>query len=77
MTWKPRYSGPGHTGICVCGHGWADHHLGLVMNPAYVEATGENYIPQECDFYGCNEEGGLDLEGKAHCFEYRDEGEKA
>jgi hypothetical protein len=70
--WQPRYSGPLRSGICVCGHPWDDHHLGIVMNPAYSEQTGESYIPQECEFYGWNETGGLDEDGKAHCFQYQD-----
>ena len=69
---KPRYSGPGRSGICVCGHSWEDHHLGCVMNTAYVETTHEGYIPQECVFYGFNEMGGLDNEGREHCQTYRD-----
>lgn len=74
--WKPRYSGPGRTGVCVCGHSWQDHHLGVVMNQAYYEATGEAYIPQECEFYGWNARGGLDSVGGIHCEMYRDAGEK-
>lgn len=73
---RPRYSGPGRTGICVCGHRWDDHHLGIVLNPAYIDATGEGYFPQECEFWGCNEEGGLDDKGERHCFQYRDQGEE-
>lgn len=73
LKWNPRYSGPACSGTCICGHSWEDHHLGVVMNPDYVTDTGETYIPQECEFFGCNETGGLDAEGKDHCFGYRDE----
>lgn len=68
------YSGPRRSGTCVCGHLWTDHHLGCVVNPAMVMTTGgpENYILQECEFFGCNEDGGLDAEGNDHCFGYRD-----
>ena len=69
-----RYSGPGRTGICVCGHSWEDHHLGFVMNPGYFAATKEGYVPQECEFYGCNEMGGLDKHGNPHCDGYKDSG---
>jgi len=72
--YRPNYSGPGRTGVCVCGHRWNDHHLGIVMNPAFYDATGEEFFPQECEFYGCNERGGLDAEGNFHCGMYRDSG---
>lgn len=68
-----RYSGPGRSGICVCGHKWEEHHLGVVLNPEYVNETGEAYIPQECEHFGFNEGGGLDAEGEEHCHRYRDE----
>lgn len=70
--YHPRYSGPNCSGICVCGHSWEDHHLGMVMNPVYREQTGEAYIPQECEHYGSNEMGGLDADGNEHCWSYRD-----
>jgi hypothetical protein len=72
--WTPRYSGPDRSGICVCGHSWKDHHLGCVLNPDYIKATGEAYIPGECEFYGWNETGGLDAEGNLHCGSYVDRG---
>ena len=68
------YSGPKRSGVCQCGHGWDDHHLGIVVNPASVETDGgaEWYVPQECEFFGCNELGGLDEEGRPHCGRYVD-----
>ena len=69
-----RYSGIGRTGICVCGHPWGEHHLGIVMNGDFFEATGESYVPQECEHFGFDEFGGLDREGKPHCSRYRDGG---
>jgi len=68
------YSGPNRTGICICGHSWDSHHLGLVMRADAVETDGgpEHYIPQECEAFGANENGGLDGEGKDHCFGYVD-----
>lgn len=78
MKHKPKYSGPGKTGVCVCGHSVFDHHLGVVMNVAYYEQTQEAYVPQECEFYGCNKEGGMmpgpDGEWIDHCFGYQDSG---
>jgi hypothetical protein len=74
---KPRYSGPHCSGICVCGHSWERHHLGVVMNEEFYAATGESYVPQECEFFGFNETGGLELaNGKwvDHCQHYKDRG---
>jgi hypothetical protein len=77
-TYEPRYSGPNRTGICKCGHSWDRHHLGVVMNRDYGDATGEAYVPQECEHFGFNETGGLAfVDGKwvGHCQQYRDEKE--
>lgn len=71
----PRYSGPNRSGVCVCGHSWEDHHLGVVMNREYGDATGEAYLPQECEHFGFNEVGGLEcVDGKwlDHCHSYHD-----
>ena len=80
MKYKPRYSGPGKSGVCVCGHSYEDHHLGMVLNQDYLDQTGEIYVPQECEFYGCNECGGMKptKSGKwvRHCGSYRDRGVK-
>ncbi len=70
--YEPRYSGSNRSGICVCGHKWEDHHLGMVMNQVYAEATNEGYVLGECEFFGFNEMGGLDAEGKDHCNSYKD-----
>jgi hypothetical protein len=77
--YKPLYSGPGATGICICGHPWDHHHLGVVANREYREQTGEGYIPDECDHYGFNEVGGMRYnketqEWEDHCHGYRDSG---
>ena len=70
--YQPRYSGPNRSGICTCGHTWDDHHLGVVLSSVYSEQTKEDYIPQECEYFGCNETGGLDEEGLPHCDYYVD-----
>ena len=74
---SPRYSGSERSGICVCGHSWEEHHLGMVMQAAYIEQTKEGYIPQECEYYGFNEAGGLmpDANGEwiNHCGSYIDQ----
>lgn len=69
---KARYSGPGRTGICICGHPWQEHHMGVVLNEAYWADTGERYILGECEHFGFNETGGLDAEGNVHCTKYVD-----
>jgi hypothetical protein len=45
----------------------------MVLKPDYVDATGEIYIPQECEHYGFNEMGGLDPDGRPHCARYEDD----
>lgn len=71
---EPRYSGPGRSGICICGHSWKQHHLGVVLNQDYYDETGESYVPQECEAHGFNETGGLGPEGEPHCDRYQDRG---
>lgn len=67
-TWTKQY----YSGVCVCGHSWDVHHLCMVMNLDYFNQTGECTVPQECEFYGCNEYGGLDAQGNEHCGGYVD-----
>lgn len=79
MEYKPKYSGPGKSGICKCGHSWQDHHLMLVMRQEYVAATGEGYGVGACQRHGVNEAEGMmyDENGMLvdHCFGYEDRGE--
>jgi hypothetical protein len=63
---KQRYSG-----TCICGHSFEDHHLGMVANPEAYEIMGA-YYAQECEYFGCNENGGLDSKGRPHCGHYQD-----
>ncbi len=74
MNYEPRYSGPKNSGVCICGHSWDDHHLGVVLNEDYFNDTHESYVPEECEVYGFNETGGLDSEGNDHCQRYQDIG---
>lgn len=81
--YKPRYSGPGKSGVCKCGHPWHEHHLSAVLNEEYFAATGEYYVPEECEYYGCNEYGGMmpnpedpDGDWVYHCERYEDRGEE-
>jgi hypothetical protein len=48
--------------LCHCGHSYEDHH-----NSGLVEG-----IAGVCEFFGCNEEGGLDDNGNIHCLRYID-----
>ena len=76
------YSGPGKSGICICGCPWDEHHLGMVVRLGSTltkQGTREYHIPQECDAFGCNETGGMkyneaDGEWEDHCFGYKDRG---
>ncbi len=46
------------------------------MNADYAKATGEAYVPEECEHFGFNEVGGMQLiDGKweNHCQSYCDE----
>lgn len=75
--WLPKYSGPDRSGVCVCGCSWQDHHLCMVMRQAYMDATQEAYIPDECCRYGSNEVGGMKYnketgEWEDHCYGYQD-----
>ena len=74
---KPIYSGPGKSGLCLCGHLWEDHHLSMAMRQEYVDVVKEGYLPGECLRYGCNETGGMRYDRSVHmyvdhCFGYRD-----
>lgn len=79
MANEPRYSGPGKTGICKCGCSWEDHHLGVVLNQDYRAATGEAYLPDECEAFGFNEVSGMKYnettkQWENHCQRYEDSG---
>lgn len=69
-----------NSGICKCGCPWDDHHLGVIVNSAAYKALPEGYppyIPQECERFGFNEDGGKKYNketGKIedHCHQYED-----
>lgn len=67
--YQRRYSGSGRSGLCTCGHSWEDHHLGLVLNEDYRQATGEIYFPQECEF---DQFEGISGPDDCGCQRYRD-----
>lgn len=60
-----------YSGTCTCGHSWEDHHLSAVVAPEAIPIMG-SWLPQECEFYGRNEDGGLDADGNDHCHNYVD-----
>jgi hypothetical protein len=60
-----------YSGTCLCGHSYEDHHLGMVLNPEAHAVMGP-YLPEECEFFGSNEDGGLDEQGQDHCWRYVD-----
>lgn len=39
-----------HSGTCLCGHNYEDHHLGAVLNPDAYAVMGP-YLPEECESY--------------------------
>ena len=60
-----------YSGTCLCGHSYEDHHLGMVLNPEAYAVIGP-HLPEECEFFGSNEDGGLDENGQPHCERYID-----
>ncbi len=60
------------SGTCLCGHDWTDHHLVMVEDPDTAAFIGKSQAPHECEFYGCNEDAGLDEAGQPHCSSYVD-----
>lgn len=59
------------TGMCICGHAFDRHHLGIIANTEAYEIMGP-YLAQECEAFGFNEMGGLDEDGNEHCGWYID-----
>jgi hypothetical protein len=60
-----------YSSVCMCGHSYEDHHLGIVLNPEAYAVMGP-HLPDECEFFGSNEDGGLDENGNEHCHRYVD-----
>jgi hypothetical protein len=61
-----------YSGKCICGHDWTDHHLQMVQDPAVAAILGKWQDPEACDFFGADEDKGLDDAGAPHCFRYVD-----
>lgn len=61
------------SGVCLCGHAADDHHGAVVQDPALAAVLGLGVVPVGgCEFFGCNEEEGLDEAGELHCVRYVD-----
>lgn len=63
------------TGICRCGHRLEDHHNGGWLSAEYLATMPQGTRPlfgDECEYYGCNEEGGLGPDLRVHCLRYVD-----
>jgi hypothetical protein len=64
-----------YSGVCRCGHAFDEHHLGAIANEASLAQlpTGHPpYVAQECEYYDCNEGGGMGPDGRDHCHHYVD-----
>lgn len=63
------------TSICRCGHALEVHHSPRHLDPEELatEPPGTPpYSARECEFYGCNETGGLGPDLRLHCSRYVD-----
>jgi len=60
-----------YSGICLCGHDQHEHHGGMILNEEAYKIMGPR-LPQECEYFGCNEDGGFDELGEDHCSSYVD-----
>lgn len=64
------------TGICRCGHRLEDHHNGGWLSAEYLATMPQGTRPlfgDECEYYGCAEEGGLGPDLRVHCLRYVDQ----
>lgn len=64
-----------YSGFCMCGHSVDDHHCQLVQDPRIAEILGTDRGPDMCEFYGANEDAGVDATGNLHCLQYVDRDE--
>ena len=67
----PKFSKVIYSGTCLCGHSYEDHHISMVLNREALAVMGP-HMPEECEYFGCNETGGLDEHGNPHCERYVD-----
>jgi hypothetical protein len=74
LRYPPQY----FSSICGCGHAFADHHLGFILNEDVLRDLPAGHPPyrmQECEYYDCNEGGGMGPDGYDHCHRYIDRGD--
>jgi hypothetical protein len=63
------------TGMCRCGHRLEDHRNGMWLSAEHLGTMPPGtrpYFGEECEYYGCNEEGGLGPDLPVHCLRYVD-----
>jgi hypothetical protein len=82
MTSNPplRYPPQYFSGICRCAHAFEDHHLGFILNEDVLRDLPAGHPPyraQECEYYDCNEGGGMGPDGYDHCHRYVDRDDPA
>jgi hypothetical protein len=76
----PRPRIPAFTGVCRCGHAFDDHHNSMHLSAEHLATLPDgtrSYIAEECEHYGCNEEGGLGPDLRVHCLRYVDRADPA
>jgi hypothetical protein len=62
-----------YSGVCRCGHAFDEHHLGAIVNEDCLAQLPHGHPPyraQECEYYDCNEGGGMGPDGCDHCHSY-------
>jgi hypothetical protein len=75
-----RFAPQVYSGVCRCGHAFAEHHLGAIANEdclAQLPPSHPPYRAQECEYYDCNEGGGMGPDGRDHCHSYVDRDDPA
>jgi hypothetical protein len=63
------------TGRCRCGHRFDEHHNPMWFSTEYAATLppgARPYVAEECEHYGCDEEGGLGPDLRVHCARYVD-----
>lgn len=63
------------TGVCRCGHPFDDHHNSMMLSIEHLATMPPDtkpFVAEECEHYGCNEDGGLGPDGGHHCHGYVD-----
>jgi hypothetical protein len=62
-------------GVCRCGHAFAEHHNAMMLSVECLSTLppgARPFVAEECEYYGCNEDGGFGPDGRHHCHRYVD-----